>query len=226
MARERDEAAEGASGCHRPRVDCRLPDFQDGAALLERDARWRSSARHAVTSGSGHPDAVRNDFRAQVMAHKKMRQVRLGPNATLYFEDRTTIQYQVQEMLRAERIFEAEGIEDELRAYNPLIPDGTNWKTTFMLEYPDIDERQQALARLIGIEDRVGAGRRPRPRVRDCRRGSGARNRHQDFFGPLPAFRALASDDSRSEAGRGDRRRRGSLRLRPRRDDSLASDLT
>ncbi|TCO81417.1 uncharacterized protein DUF3501 [Plasticicumulans lactativorans] len=98
---------------------------------------------------------LRPEFRARVLAHKKARQVAVGPHATLYFEDRLTIQYQVQEMLRIERIFEAGGIAEELSAYNPLIPDGRNWKATFMLEYPDPEERRQALGRLIGIEDRV-----------------------------------------------------------------------
>ncbi len=98
---------------------------------------------------------LRAQFRAQVIAHKQTRQVNVGPHAALYFEDRLTMQYQVQEMLRVERIFEAEGIEDELATYNPLIPDGSNWKATFMLEYPDVDQRRQALAQLIGIEDRV-----------------------------------------------------------------------
>jgi hypothetical protein len=97
----------------------------------------------------------RPEFRARVIAHKQSRKVPLGPNATLYFEDRLTIQYQVQEMLRIERIFEPEGIAEELEAYNPLIPDGTNWKATFMLEYGDVAERRAALARLKGIEDRV-----------------------------------------------------------------------
>lgn len=98
---------------------------------------------------------VRNQFRAEVMEHKKNRQVAVGPNATLYFEDRLIMQYQVQEMLRAERIFESAGIQEELDSYNPLIPDGNNWKATFMIEYPDEAERKQALAKLIGIEDRV-----------------------------------------------------------------------
>ena len=97
----------------------------------------------------------RAQFRARVLAHKKNRQVALGPNATLYFEDGLTIQYQVQEMLRIEKIFEPEGIEDELSAYNPLIPDGSNWKATFMVEYEYEQERRQALERLIGIEDKV-----------------------------------------------------------------------
>lgn len=98
---------------------------------------------------------IRPEFRAKVMGHKKNRQVPVGPNATLYFEDRLTMQYQVQEMLRAERIFEAEGIEDELEAYNPLVPDGSNWKVTFMVEFPDREERQKRLAELVGIEDRT-----------------------------------------------------------------------
>jgi len=98
---------------------------------------------------------IRSDFRAKVMAHKQNRKVHVGANATLYFEDRLTMQYQIQEMLRIERIFESEGIADELAAYNPLIPDGTNWKATFMVEYPDAGERRKALAKLIGIEDKV-----------------------------------------------------------------------
>jgi len=103
-------------------------------------------------------------FRARVLAHKALRQVAIGPNATLYFEDRLTIQYQVQEMLRIERIFEAEAIAEELAAYNPLIPTGQNLKATFMLEFPDVEERRQRLAVLGGIETclfaRVGDGRR------------------------------------------------------------------
>lgn len=98
---------------------------------------------------------VRNEFRDKVMAHKRDRRLALGANATLYFEDRLTMQYQVQEMLRIERIFEAEGIEDELNAYNPLIPDGSNWKATFMVEFPDVAERKAMLQKLVGIEDRV-----------------------------------------------------------------------
>jgi hypothetical protein len=99
--------------------------------------------------------AKRSAFRAEVMAHKRDRTVPIGPHATLYFEDRLTMQYQVQEMLRIERIFEREGIEEELAAYNPLIPDGSNWKATFMLEYGDVEERRDALARMVGIESRV-----------------------------------------------------------------------
>ena len=97
----------------------------------------------------------RPQFRTRVIAHKKDRTLALGEHVTLIFEDELTIRYQVQEMLRAERIFEEAGIQDELDAYNPLIPDGGNWKATMMIEYPEVEERQRMLARLIGIEDRV-----------------------------------------------------------------------
>ena len=97
----------------------------------------------------------RNDFRTQVIAHKKHRRVGIGPHLFLYFEDRLTIQYQIQEMLRIEKIFEAAGIEEELETYNPLIPDGSNLKATAMLEYQDVEERKQQLALLRGIEDLV-----------------------------------------------------------------------
>lgn len=98
---------------------------------------------------------LRPEFRARVMQHKRQRRLPIGPNATLYFEDRLTVHYQVQEMLRTERIFEAAGIEEELAAYNPLIPDGRNWKATFMVEFEDSAERRRRLAELVGVEDRV-----------------------------------------------------------------------
>jgi hypothetical protein len=97
----------------------------------------------------------RPQFRARVIAHKKDRTLPLGEHVTLIFEDELTIRYQVQEMLRAERLFEEAGIQDELDAYNPLVPDGGNWKATMMIEYPEVEERQRMLAKLIGIEDRV-----------------------------------------------------------------------
>jgi hypothetical protein len=97
----------------------------------------------------------RPQFRARVMAHKKHRTVHLGEHVTLLFEDELTIRYQVQEMLRVERIFEEEGIQEELAAYNPLVPDGRNLKATMMIEYPDPDERSKRLADLIGIENKV-----------------------------------------------------------------------
>jgi hypothetical protein len=101
-------------------------------------------------------------FRARVLAHKKNRNLALGENARLYFEDALTIKYQIQEMLRIEKVFEADGIMEELDAYNPLIPDGRNWKATFMIEYPDPAIRAQRLAAMIGIEDKVWM------RVGDC----------------------------------------------------------
>jgi hypothetical protein len=140
----------------------------------------------------------RPEFRAGVLEHKKNRQVAVGPNATLSFEDRRTIQYQVQEMLRIERIFEAAGIEDELGAYNPLIPDGGNLKATFMLEFTDVDERREALQALHGIEDRVwlsaGGGepvwavadeaRRRFPSSDQVRRADGHRHRSRSLPPP------------------------------------------
>src|SRR5678816_3369444 len=106
----------------------------------------------------------RTDFRARVMAHKRNRQLTVGPNTMWLFEDRLTVQYQVQEMLRTERIFEVEGIAEELAAYNPLIPDGRNWKATLLIEYPDEEVRRVQLEKLRGIEDRcwvqvAGCGR-------------------------------------------------------------------
>jgi hypothetical protein len=98
---------------------------------------------------------IRTDFRARIIEHKKNRRVPLGDHAALYFEDALTMQYQVQEMLRIERIFEAAGIQQELDVYNPLVPDGGNWKATFMVEYADENERRAALARLVGIEKDV-----------------------------------------------------------------------
>jgi len=97
----------------------------------------------------------RDAFRAQVMEHKKQRTVHLGEHLTLHFEDELTMRYQVQEMLRVERIFEEDGIQGELDAYNPLVPDGGNWKATMLIEYPDPDQRRVELARLKGVERRV-----------------------------------------------------------------------
>lgn len=97
---------------------------------------------------------TRKEFRARVLDHKRNRNLAVGPNATWSFEDQLTMQYQVQEMLRVERIFEAAAIQEELDSYNPLIPDGSNWKATFLLEFPDADERRERLAQLKGVEDR------------------------------------------------------------------------
>jgi len=98
---------------------------------------------------------ARKEFRAQVIAHKKNRTLHLGQHLTIIFEDELTIRYQVQEMLRVERIFEEQGIQDEIDAYNPLIPDGSNFKATLMIEYEEVAERRDALAKLKGVEDRV-----------------------------------------------------------------------
>jgi hypothetical protein len=98
--------------------------------------------------------AERARLRSEVIAHKQLRNLQVGPNMTWCFEDRTTIRYQILEMLRAERIFESEGIQDELDAYNPLVPDGSNWKVTLLIEFTDEAQRRAALERLIGVEDR------------------------------------------------------------------------
>ena len=98
---------------------------------------------------------ARPSFREKVLEHKRNRRLDLGTNAALYFEDRLTMQYQVQEMLRIERIFEADGINEELEAYNPLIPDGSNWKATFMVEFAEEEERRSMLTQLVGIENLI-----------------------------------------------------------------------
>jgi hypothetical protein len=112
-----------------------------------------------------HYARERPAFRARLLEHKRDRKLAIGPNVTWSFEDRLTMQYQIQEMLRAERIFEPEGIREELAAYNPLIPDGTNWKATLLIEFPDVAERQRALAQLIGLEDRCWVQVRGEDRV-------------------------------------------------------------
>lgn len=96
--------------------------------------------------------AMRDDFRKKIMAHKENRRLELGDNVLLSFEDKLIMQYQIQEMLKAEKIFDAAGIEEELAAYNPLIPDGSNWKATMLIQYTDVEERQEKLTQLIGIE--------------------------------------------------------------------------
>jgi len=104
-------------------------------------------------------------FRSRVLSHKKARTVQLGDHATLLFEDELTIRYQIQEMLRIEKTFEEAGIQDELDVYNPLVPDGSNWKATMLIEYEDVEERRRALARLRGIEERVWIQVEGSPRV-------------------------------------------------------------
>ncbi len=108
---------------------------------------------------------TRGEFRARVMTHKKARIVKLGDHASVHFEDALTIAYQVQEMLRLERIFEPHLIQEELDVYNPLVPDGSNWKATLMIEYPDAEERRLALGRLVGVEKAVFVEVAGHPRV-------------------------------------------------------------
>jgi hypothetical protein len=108
---------------------------------------------------------VRKDMKPQIIAHRRLRSVALGEHMTLQFEDERTIRYQIQEMLRAEKIFEEEGIRQEIEAYEPLIPDGSNWKATVLIEYPDEHERRRELARLIGVEDRLFVEVEGQPRV-------------------------------------------------------------
>ena len=107
----------------------------------------------------------RKQHKAEVIAHRKLRSVRLGEHVTLQFESETTIRYQIQEMLRIEKIFDEEGIDQEIEVYAPLMPDGNNWKATMMIEYPDENERKRELARLIGVEDRMFVEVEGQPRV-------------------------------------------------------------
>ncbi len=130
---------------------------------------------------------VREEFRDKVMAHKLDRRLPLGTNATLYFEDTLTMQYQIQEMLRIERIFEEAAVKDELDVYNPLIPDGSNWKATFMVEFPDAEERRGMLTQLIGIENdiwmQVGDSEKIRPIANeDLQRSDGTKTSAVHFL--------------------------------------------
>ncbi len=120
---------------------------RDSLMTLEAYSKWRKA------------------HQAEVIAHRKLRSVALGEHITLQFESETTIRYQVQEMLRIEKIFEEDGIEQEIAAYAPLLPGGSNWKATMMIEYPDVNERQRELARLIGVEDRMFVEVEGQPRV-------------------------------------------------------------
>ena len=146
-------------------------------------------------------------FRTRVLEHKARGSSPSGPNATWCFEDRLTVQYQVQEMLRAERIFEPEGIAEELGAYNPLIPDGSNWKVTLLIEFPDPSERAPALAQLKGIEHRCWvqvAGQRAR--VRDRGRGSASARTTRRPRRCTSCASSCAADDRGLRGGRGARR--------------------
>ncbi len=136
----------------------------EGGELV--DKRWGRLRREELLSLEEYA-RVRDEFRQRVMAHKASRRLKLGEHATLIFEDRLTMQYQIQEMLRAERIFTEDGIREELDSYNPLIPDGGNWKATLMIEYVDETERHAALRRLLNVENcvwlQIGASERISP---------------------------------------------------------------
>jgi len=108
---------------------------------------------------------ARREIKAQIIPHRRLRSVALGEHITVQFEDEKTIRYQIQEMLRIEKIFEADGIAHEIEAYAPLVPDGTNWKATMLIEYPDQHERKRELARLIGVEDRLFVEVEGQPRI-------------------------------------------------------------
>ena len=177
---------------------------------------------------------AREAFRARVLAHKSARTVHLGEHVTLVFEDELTMRYQIQEMLRIEKTFEEAGIQDELDAYNPLVPDGSNFKATMLIEYEDVDERK-ARAGDRSRASRIASGcgsRASRTRLRDRRRGPGARKRREDLRRALPALRADPRDDRGAEARRraGHRRRpsrvhRGDSRGRRETRAALVADL-
>ena len=139
----------------------------------------------------------RGAFRERVLRHKATRRLAVGPNSTWIFEDRLTVQYQVQEMLRTERIFEPEGIVEELAAYNPLIPDGSNWKVTLLLEFEPARARRGAGGPQGRRGPLLGAGARPRARARHRRRGPAARECREDRGGAFPALRAQPGDEAR-----------------------------
>lgn len=174
----------------------------------------------------------REAFRARVIAHKRRRSVAIGPNMTWVFEDRLTIQYQVQEMLRIERIFEAAGIQEELDAYNPLIPDGSNWKATLLIEFPEPQERALALAALRGIEDQcyvevLGDGRVIAVADEDQERANEDKTSavHWLRFELSEVMRAAIAAGAAIVAGTDHPQYRHSARLAPETVEALARDL-
>ena len=176
---------------------------------------------------------IRPEFRARVLAHKKNRQLPIGAHATLYFEDALTMQYQVQEMLRLERMFEPELIQEELDVYNPLIPDGHNWKATFMVEYSDENERRAALAKLIGIEKKVWLQVEGCDRVypianEDLERETEDKTSAVHFmrFELTPQMIAAAKDGAAIRAGIDHDLYRESVTVPPAVRDSLVADLS
>jgi len=144
----------------------------------------------------------RKAHKPEVIAHRQLRSVRLGEHLNVQFESELSIRYQIQEMLRVEKIFEEEGIAHEIEAYAPLMPDGHNWKATLLIEYPDINERRRELARLIGVEDRLFVEVEGHPRVYAIADEDRPRNRREDLGRALPALRVRAGHD-RLDPGRG-----------------------
>src|SRR5208337_3984629 len=176
--------------------------------------------------------SVRKELREKVIAHKKTRVVELGAHASIHFEDRLTMQYQVQEMLRLERIFEPELIQDELDVYNALIPDGSNWKATLMFEYPDAEERKEALGRLIGIEEatyvQVGDFARVTPFANeDLDRATAAKTSAVHFlrFELTPEMAAAAKAGAPIRVGVDHPHSRAEMTVPQITRDSLAADL-
>jgi hypothetical protein len=175
----------------------------------------------------------RSAFRARVLEHKKRRKVHVGEHVALDFEDELTIRYQVQEMLRIERIFEEQGIQHELDAYNPLIPDGGNWKATMMIEYPDAEERRRMLAQLKGIEQRVWVQVDDGERVfavadEDLERENEEKTSSVHFlrFELTPEMRQRLRRGARLAVGVDHPRYRASTELSPEVRDALAADLS
>ena len=174
----------------------------------------------------------RNAYRSRVIAHKKLRTVHVGEHVTLIFEDEVTIRYQVQEMLRIERIFEEDGIRGELDTYNPLIPDGANWKATMLIEYPDAEERQRRLAQLKAIEDRTWVEVENQPRVfaiadEDMDREDEDKTSAVHFvrFEASQAMRDALKAGAGLSVGVDHLEYRASVRVGPEVRDSLAGDL-
>ncbi len=174
----------------------------------------------------------RKEFRAKVLAHKRHRKVHLGDHITLIFEDELTLRYQIQEMLRIEKIFEEAGIQDELDAYNPLVPDGGNWKATMLIEYPDVEQRVVALARLKGVEDKVYVQVAGQPRVfaiadEDLERENEQKTSAVHFvrFELDPGMRAALKRGASVSIGIDHPNYRALVQAAPEVRDSLAGDL-
>jgi hypothetical protein len=175
----------------------------------------------------------RNAFRAKVIAHKKLRTLHVGGHVTLQFEDELLIRYQIQEMLRVERIFEEEGIQHELDAYNPLVPDGANWKATMFIEYPDVEERKRMLERLKGIERKTwvqveGAERVYAIADEDLERENEEKTAAVHFvrFELPPAFRQALRRGARLSIGVDHPEYRASVEPTPEQRAALAADLS